>query len=616
MAKDKNKNMSFGQQVKNLIRTYKLVSSLEPGYISTKLCRAFMGSLSSMIVVFFSARVIDELTGDRDVHLLVIYIAVTVGAGFLLKLLSKVFGAKEEVHKQALNYKYELVLSEKSRELDYEYMEDGSVNSSINTVKELSGTSGEGFMRHEQAFNFLAGNVSTLLISLFVLSGMFITSDGYEENFFTGGWSLVIFVVFVIFTLYITTALGDKLRKIYYTRLGQSSGSMKFLRYYAEYTDIGRAGKDIRLYNQAPAVSELFHDAYFKNNFWKKVEVICGVEFGLSAACSSFLYGLSFLFVGLRALHGMYSIGSVVLYTTALTGVTGQIVNIFANTVRQLNNGEYMQKIFDFLDLPSKKRVSSDHILGQTDCEIEFKDVSFKYPGSESYALKNLSLKLNMGTKLAIVGMNGSGKTTMIKLLCRLYDPTEGVITINGTDIRDYVIEEYLALFSVVFQDFKLFSFTLGQNLAAAMEYDSTRAYNALEKVGFDERLNNMEDGLNTYLYKQFDEDGVEISGGEAQKAALARAIYRDTPFMVLDEPTAALDPLVEYEIYTRFNSIIGNKTAVYISHRLSSCRFCDDIAVFHEGKLVQQGSHDQLVGVRDGLYFELWNAQAQYYAD
>lgn len=212
--------------------------------------------------------------------------------------------------------------------------------------------------------------------------------------------------------------------------------------------------------------------------------------------------------------------------------------------------------------------------------------------------------------------MNGSGKTTMIKLLCRLYDPTDGVITLNGIDIKKYNYAEYMAIFSVVFQDFKLFSFSLGQNVATGVNVDTEKATDCLIKAGLADRLSTMTRGVDTPLYNHYDEDGVEISGGEAQKIALARALYKDAPFLVLDEPTAALDPIAEFEIYSKFNSIVGEKTAIYISHRLSSCRFCDDIAVFHDGELVQRGNHNSLISDEGGKYYELWNAQSQYYTD
>ena len=225
-----------------------------------------------------------------------------------------------------------------------------------------------------------------------------------------------------------------------------------------------------------------------------------------------------------------------------------------------------------------------------------------------------MNLKFKVGEKLAVVGMNGSGKTTFIKLLCRLYDPTEGEILLNGVNIKKYDYNEYLSIFSVVFQDFRLFAFSLGQNVAAGAKYDGKKAAACLEKAGFGKRLAAMPQGLDTKLYRDFDPNGVEISGGEAQKIALARALYKDAPFIILDEPTAALDPVSEYEVYSKFNEISGNKTAIYISHRLASCRFCDKILVFDAGCIVQHDTHEALLAQLGGKYSELWNAQAQYY--
>ena len=215
---------------------------------------------------------------------------------------------------------------------------------------------------------------------------------------------------------------------------------------------------------------------------------------------------------------------------------------------------------------------------------------------------------------MAVVGENGSGKTTFIKLLCRLYDPTEGEILLNGKDIKEYDYKEYMSIFSVIFQDFTLLPFSLAQNVSASESYDEEKVVDCLNKAGFADRLSTLPDGINTVIYKDFKKNGVDVSGGEAQKIAIARALYKNSPFIILDEPTAALDPLAEFEIYSKFNEMVGRKTAIFISHRLSSCRFCDDIAVFDDGRLIQRGSHKTLIA-EGGKYGELWNAQAQYYA-
>ena len=328
-----------------------------------------------------------------------------------------------------------------------------------------------------------------------------------------------------------------------------------------------------------------------------------------------------YIFIGAKAYMGAFGIGNFVLYTGTVAKFVSAVTDLFDLFAQLKNNNVYLREIFEYIDMPNtmyqgtlpvEKRAFCES--GDNDYEIEFRDVSFKYPASEVYALRHVSIRFRVGTRLAVVGMNGSGKTTFIKLLCRLYDPTEGEILLNGIDIKKYNYDEYISIFSVVFQDFKLFSFSLGQNVAAGIAYDRARAKACLEKAGFGARLQELPDGLDTCLYKDFEETGVEISGGEAQKIALARALYKDAPFIVLDEPTASLDPVAEYEVYSKFNDIVGNKTAIYISHRLSSCRFCDEIAVFDHGRIVQQGSHDELAADENGKYYELWCAQSQYY--
>lgn len=281
-------------------------------------------------------------------------------------------------------------------------------------------------------------------------------------------------------------------------------------------------------------------------------------------------------------------------------------------------NTGYLDKTFEFLDIPNAMYQGSLTTEKRSDrrYEVEFKDVSFKYPGSDIWALRHVNMKFKVGKRLAVVGENGSGKTTFIKLLCRLYDPQEGQILLNGIDIRKYRYDDYINIFSVVFQDFQLISQPLGNNVAGSMNYDRERVRKALLDAGFGDRLATMEKGLDTTLYKGVYEDGVDVSGGEAQKIAIARALYKDAPFIILDEPTAALDPIAEAEIYSKFDEIAGDKTAIYISHRLSSCKFCDEIAVFHEGAVIQQGTHAELVADENGKYYELWNAQAQYYTE
>ncbi|WP_050008393.1 ABC transporter ATP-binding protein [Butyrivibrio sp. WCE2006] len=249
--------------------------------------------------------------------------------------------------------------------------------------------------------------------------------------------------------------------------------------------------------------------------------------------------------------------------------------------------------------------------------EIEFKNVSYKYAKAETYALKDLNLKIHPGEKLAVLGLNGAGKTTMIKLLLRLYDPTEGVITINGTDIRKYRREDYYRLFAPVFQNVEIFAFLMSENIAmySREELNRARAKECAISAGLEEKLNSLIKGIDTPLTNVVEEDGIDLSGGEKQKLALARALYKGSKIVVLDEPTSALDAIAEQRLYEQFDEMIGEKSAVYISHRLASTRFCDKVVMFENGSMVELGSHDELME-KNGKYADMFNVQAQYYRD
>lgn len=320
-------------------------------------------------------------------------------------------------------------------------------------------------------------------------------------------------------------------------------------------------------------------------------------------------------FAGLRCYAGIISIGSVVTYAASISRVSDSVYTLAQRTSYLKNIADFSEGYVDFMSLEQRKYGGTIPVEKRRDnrFHVVFSHVSFRYPGSDTYVIKDLNLSFVIGRKMAIVGKNGSGKTTFIKLLCRLYDVTEGCIKVNGIDIRKYDYKDYCRLFAVVFQDFCIFDFPLGENLACSTDVDGERAMDALRRAGLDGRVRELADGLGTHVGKGFDESGVNFSGGEKQKLAIARAIYKDAPFVIMDEPTAALDPEAECGVFAGFDKMVGEKTAIYISHRLASCRFCEDILVFDNGQVVQRGSHEELEA-EEGLYRRLWEAQAQYY--
>ena len=294
-----------------------------------------------------------------------------------------------------------------------------------------------------------------------------------------------------------------------------------------------------------------------------------------------------------------------------MKGILEDIANIKAQSM-------YLDDMREFLEMKDSDEVENPIEIPKDDSyEIEFKNVSFKYPRTERYIYKNLSLKIKKGQRLAIVGINGAGKTTFVKLLCRLYEPTSGEILINGVNIKNFSKEEYFKVLSVVFQEIKTFAFSVAENVSLKDKEntDRSKVLKCIEKAGIKEKIDSLEKGIDTSLLKILDEDGVELSGGENQKLALARALYKNGKIVILDEPTSALDAVAEYNIYKGFDELIGEKTAIYISHRLASTKFCDVIAFFENGEVVEYGTHDELLS-KNGKYSEMFNIQSQYYKE
>ena len=510
---------------------------------------------------------------------------------------------------------FEKVFSDKQMSLDYDDLEDVSIQKQRQEVEENLFMFGNGLAQLVWGTSVMVKVFINIFVALLMSGTLFISKTG-ERIVDHPIWIVAILGCITLcgFSNYKATRKENSLfmkwcdNSLWFNRTFMFFG-------HELYTNLERA-KDVRIYRQDTLAIKKIEEL----EAWGKAEKKNSFHMAFFPSVAGFIVGLGncacYLFVAIKAFLGAYGVGSVVQYVSVLTRLGDGIRDLMFMVSDNELYCAHLKKMYDYLDIPNHMYQGSLTVEKREDNEyyIEFRNVSFKYPRTENYVLRNVNLKFKIGEKLAVVGMNGSGKTTFIKLLCRLYDPTEGEILLNNVDISKYDYKEYMSIFSVVFQDFKLFSFGLGQNVSASFHYNEELAKRCLEKAGFYERLQSMKKGLETSIYKDLDEEGVEISGGEAQKIALARALYKNAPFIILDEPTAALDPIAEYEVYSKFNEIVQDKTAIYISHRLSSCRFCDVIAVFDGGQIVQRGVHDRLLQDTHGKYYELWNAQAQYY--
>ena len=606
------------------LRAIRELHRVTPQHFPVLTLYCLFGAITPYVTVFFSARVLTELATLRRAEILWRWVL----AGVLCTGFAAV--AKAALHRRCntlLNDLYgrkEMLFVHKIFRLDYSELDKQENHDLREQIKQNEQWSGWGLMRVHEIYS---GAVTGILG---LLSGTVLTVSLFTAPVpNSAGWLVVlndpIFALVLAAGILIISILAGRLSARAMQCWGDFSEEATFgNRRFGHFGFLGRDKQraiDIRMNDQQRLVR-----AYWSGGsvfgvhgvFAKAARGKMGVYASLGVCITTLTTGMIYLFTCLKALGGAFDVGSCTQYIGAATAM---VANVFALTdmIGTLKaNTPYLEKTFAFLDIPNSMYQGSLTTEKRSDrrYEVEFRDVSFRYPGSDIWALRHVNMKFKVGKRLAIVGENGSGKTTFIKLLCRLYDPQEGQILLNGIDIRKYRYDDYMGIFSVVFQDFQLISQPLGNNVAGSMKYDRDRAKKALIDAGFADRLAAMEKGLDTMLYKNLSEDGVEVSGGEAQKIAIARALYKDAPFIILDEPTAALDPIAEAEIYSKFDEIAGNKTAIYISHRLSSCKFCDEIAVFHEGAVIQQGSHAELLADRGGKYYALWNAQAQYYTE
>ncbi len=592
-------------------RSLKLLCALSRRRVISAVLGSLVDALLPYVPVYFSARLIDALAQRAPMRTVWTYAALLAGLTALLGALSAWIRAQRQIGDRKLWMRREWMYAEKAMQLPCDAIEDHQTALMRERTRVESQT---GYNLYylllclEDVTRCAVQIAAAAILMLPLLLGGSLTAAAKAA--FAGGAALSI-----LLTIWSRRSVERRKEPFYASCVKENALLNRYMDYYMHYA----TGMDVRLYAMEEPLARFAQEELYGRLCEREAALnlrCAGLELIAAAASYALRLGIYLLLIR-AALAGRLSVGSIAQYASCAALLLGASARLAGALQLSWTNHGYLKRFFAYFDLPNPMYQGSLSVEKREDnrYDVELRDVSFKYPNTDAWALRHVSLRFRVGERLAVVGMNGSGKTTLIKLLCRLYDPTEGEILLGGVDIRKYDYDEYLALFSVVFQDFRLFSFSLGQNVAAGVQYDRERAAACLREAGLGDWLKKLPNGLDSMLYRDFDKEGVEVSGGEAQKIALARALYKDAPFIVLDEPTAALDPESEYEVYRRFSEIAAGKNAVYISHRLASCRFCDEILVFHEGRIVQRGTHQALLSEPGGKYAELWHAQAQYYA-
>ena len=577
----------------------RIMLRLQPSFLFDLIAAGVFQAALPFVAVFLPKLVLDELTGGRDIGRIVALVAGAAVLSGVCYALSGLFALRRNRGSQRFEKYIERAIGEETMTMDYPHLEDPETLTLIQQYRQGRMTSG-GF---EGAFGWALVQGLPALLTLIGLTGVLAQLNG---------WVLVALIACTALTLFILSKEAGA-----QSRMALENGDAnRVFNYYIMLCNDFSYAKDVRLFAGQDMLIARILDTE------KRIFASCMKGFTRIARCnagqavvSQAQMAILYLALGVQAATQGMSVGDFLMYATAALNFGTALLTVATSAMSFYNALQLIAPISRYMSLPDVLKKGGQPLPPQGEpgsAALELEHVTFTYPRASAPTLRDVSLTLRRGERLAIVGENGAGKTTLIKLLLRLYDPDEGRILLDGRDVTEISPEDYQSAFSAVFQDYRLWAFSVKENVCAG-QGDPNKVRSALKRAGLADALAAQEKGEDTSVYRLFDESGVEFSGGERQKMAIARALYKDAPIVVMDEPTAALDPIAEAEIYGKLNDLIRDRTAVFISHRLSSCRFCDRVAVFSEGRVVECGSHDELMR-QNGLYRRMFEAQAQYY--
>lgn len=579
----------------------KRMGRLDKLYLIAVVGQTLLISLRTLVALYIPKVLIDGVHNQWPVERLLLVLGVIVVALGLLRLLENAVRRGVTLGNERVKLLVQRLFSEKMMSLPYHYLEDPD-------YLEMKEAAMMGM--NIGAVDRLMNNITGILQHGFILIGLSLLLFRLNPLLLVGAFVLQIFISLLVI----------RQAQLFRTTLESILPINRKLNYYMSTVHETATQKDVRLYDMSNMLADniLVYNRTMMHDFIK-MDGLQGIYTSLSHLINYFISGGIILYAGARVLGqvagSLISMGDFSLYTGSAVNFSTHFKAGLENILDISNQIHFIEPIETFLALP-EDRQSGSLPLGEFE-KLEFRNVSFAYPKTETMILKNLSFEINAGEKISVVGLNGAGKSTLIKLICRFFPVTEGEILINGHNIEDYDYSSYMNRISAIFQDFQMLNFTLAENILGEDYQNQSKRQEAEElfrQVGLAEKLKELPHGLDTYLGKSFHEEGVEISGGQLQKVAIVRALYKKADLVILDEPTSALDPLAEAEIYEQFNNLVKDKTAIYISHRMSSSVFCDRILLINQGQMEAFDSHENLMKRKDSLYFKLFTTQAKNY--
>ena len=590
-------------KLKTIVREmFPVAAKRFPFFFPLETLKMLCDILMPFIALFVSPMIIDELIGGRRLRTLFVYAFILIFGEALLSVIKEIVSNRLNMYQERLSNFFYMRISEHSMNLDFQLTEDKDALDQLEKAN--------------TGMDWYSGGVYGIAEQLFMFMGNAIKIGGFVTVI---ALHTPILILVILGGVLLNGLFYYKSNQVEVEAFSRSAHSNRMFEYFGwELTDF-RYGKDIRLYDASDMLLNKwdgFADRQMSVWMWRAGKQ-CKYSLGI-VLISVIITTFNCFYAALMAIKGVFSLGTFTQIVEAAGGLNNLLQGIIGNVTELIKRSNYAYEYCIFMNYPIALPKGNREVAPGLH-KIEFRNVCFSYPGSDSKVLSGINLTIEKGERVSLVGLNGAGKTTLVKLLCRLYDPTEGTILLDGIDIREYNYDEYIKVFSPVFQDFMLFAFSVNENIAIKEgneldDLEKERIVQLVRQTGLEDILEKFPQGLESILFKYFDENGVEPSGGEQQKIALARALYKDAPVVILDEPTSALDPIAEYEIYKHFNELIEKKTSLYISHRLSSCRFCNHIAVFSDGRIAEYGTHDELMKIANGIYAKMFEAQAQYY--
>jgi len=574
-----------------------LVWRIKPVYFITLFLNSLIYSAHVLTNVIFPRNLINELIGAKDSSVLVIWILVIVLSNVTFTFLKKTLKRLLDVQEKDLFWQIERAFSDKIMSIEYRYLEDPYYLD----LKERATFA----MRNQSSLSRLINMAITFI-------NQSVTVVGLVVLILNLSWILVISLIFTVFILIFIQARFSKYQLKFFSELIPVN---RRYGYYVNLTFDKTIHKDSRLFNMTGMFTDIIVKYNIEINKWfSKFYRKIGLYIGLFQVVVVLQTILAYGFVGAWTLGGQISIGDLAMYVSAAVGFSSAVITLGESIISILQVLGYLEPFMELMEIPVLAQSEGKEKINVIE-SIEFSKVSFKYPKTDKLILDDISFIIEKGQKISIVGLNGAGKSTIVKLLCRLYKPDEGRILVNGKDIYDYSYEDYMLCISAVFQDYKLFNFSIYENISCNdIGSDDEKVSDILEMVDMKKKVESLPNGVKSLFGKEYDEEGVEFSIGQSQKIAIARALYKDSSLVILDEPTSALDPIAEAEIYENFNNLVGDKTAIYISHRMSSSIFCDRILVINEGRIEDFDSHQKLMKKKNSLYYKLFNSQAENY--